>query len=79
MCFVMQLISLFLIRQLCKYNSLYVYVYATYYENNNIMIMMLLTVAFIGRSSHITLTAYLFWSWASSLMYWNFKILMFVS
>ena len=57
--FVMQLISLFLIRQLYKYNSLYVYVYATYYENNNIMIM-LLTVAFIGRSSHITLTAYLF-------------------
>ena len=31
----MQLISLFLIRQLYKYNSLYVYVYATYYENNN--------------------------------------------
>ena len=57
--FVMQLISLFLIRQFYKYNSLYVYVYATYYENNNIMIM-LLTVAFIGRSSHITLTAYLF-------------------
>ena len=58
--FVVQLISLFLIRQLYEYNSLYVYGYATYYENKNIMIMMLLTVAFIGRSSHITLTAYLF-------------------